>query len=167
VGKRGSTACGDFPSHAKSPVFTGLFQWAILGSNRWLGVRLGLAPFCLLGFDDLNLAGICSEWNLEWNLGAAPSGKHFARHRVGRRYAISERDLRAVEDNLSLWSHYPPSGRGDDGSSAPNWSPRRPPPVATADLACRRSDHGHSFSSVSFGTRPHRCPTSSLENPFG
>lgn len=30
-------------------------------------VEHGMA--CLLGFGVLKLAGICSEWNLEWNLG--------------------------------------------------------------------------------------------------
>lgn len=33
------------------------------------GGHLGHEAPCLLGFDALRLAGVCSEWNPEWNLG--------------------------------------------------------------------------------------------------
>lgn len=33
------------------------------------GSQVGREALCLLSFDTLRLAGVRSEWNLEWNLG--------------------------------------------------------------------------------------------------
>jgi excisionase family DNA binding protein len=49
------------------------------------------------------------------------SGRLHAR-RVGRRHAISDQDLRAVEDELFPMAELPDEWKvGDDGSPAPNW----------------------------------------------
>lgn len=49
------------------------------------------------------------------------SGRLRAR-RVGRRHAISDQDLRAVEDELFPMAELPDDWKiGDDGSPAPNW----------------------------------------------
>ncbi len=49
------------------------------------------------------------------------SGRLRAR-RVGRRHAISDQDLRAVEDELFPMAELPDEWKvGDDGSPAPNW----------------------------------------------
>jgi excisionase family DNA binding protein len=44
-------------------------EWAMLGSKRLAGGLAGVRPFCLLVFD-AQFSWVCSEWNLEWNLGA-------------------------------------------------------------------------------------------------
>ncbi len=53
--------------------------------------------------------------------------------RVGGRHAISDRDLRAVEDELFPMAELPDDWKiGDDGSPAPNW-------VAMLHRSSRRS----------------------------